>query len=190
MLWSSDLLYTCMSKGTYLFGALDGHFAEFGEDEVLGVLEAGILFYLFFRAESFLHFGSDLLFGILHKDRRLGVRLTHFLLALLESRHHVVGQDDRLVLNLRLDQVAILPCEHIHLWCVEVFFWGGFFFVCVCVRESENSAPRNCITTDAEQIQARRERDRAKSRSCIVSFSHAGVWSGTHARTLRWSFPS
>lgn len=43
------------------------------------------------------------------------VRLAHLCLALLKAREHVMGQDHRLELNLRLGHVAVFSREHVHL---------------------------------------------------------------------------
>ena len=69
------------------------------------------------RAGSQADLPAHVLGRVLHEDRGVGVALGHLRLPRLQAHHHVVRQDDGLVLNAH--RGTVLPGLHVHLALVQ-----------------------------------------------------------------------
>ena len=91
---------------------LDVHLAKPGKHDESAVGQAGVSLDDPGRTEGLFYLGLDLGPRVLHKDRRVRVRLAHLLLALQQARKHRVRQDDRL--QFLFDRVAVLSSEDVY----------------------------------------------------------------------------
>mmetsp|Transcript_59867 Transcript_59867/g.105264 ORF Transcript_59867/g.105264 Transcript_59867/m.105264 type:complete len:262 (-) Transcript_59867:365-1150(-) len=98
-------------------GGVDGHGTVVAEDDVLGVVHDGVLVHHLGRAERFLDLALHILRRVFHEDGRVRVGLGHFLLAFLQARQHVVGDNDRF--KFLLLRAGVLSCEHVDLSLVH-----------------------------------------------------------------------
>lgn len=80
------------------------------KNDILAVIENGILEGDLLRAISPLDLPLHILCGILHEDCRIWIRFRHLRLPFLQPEHHVMSHDDRFLFSL-----SVLSRQHVHL---------------------------------------------------------------------------